>query len=92
MRVTFTLLGDNTVLSCCALPGGSHAGIIEDAARAVSKIVVYKTDSCVSGTPGGQVGSVLKEYNVPTNQVTITNSYGVEVSENGSIEIKPYQF
>ena len=72
------MLGDNTVLGCAA-GGGNQANIIEDAARAVSKIVVYKTDSCVNGTPGSQVGAILKEYNVPQNQVKITNSFGVQI-------------
>ena len=91
MRVTFTLLGENTVLGC-APGGGNNANNIEDAVRAVSKIVVYKTDSCVNATPGNQTGPILKEYYVPKNLLTINNSFGVQIEENGSIEIKEYQY
>lgn len=91
MRVTFTLLGENTV-SGCAPVGGNIANSIVDAARAVSKIVVYKTDSCVDTTPGKQIGPILKEYYVPQNLLTINNSFGVQIEENGSIEIQEYQY
>lgn len=91
MRVTFTLLGENTV-SGCAPGGGNIANSIVDAARAVSKIVVYKTDSCVNATPGNQIGPILKEYYVPKDLLTINNSFGVQIEENGSIEIKEYQY
>ncbi|PKN20272.1 MAG: hypothetical protein CVU71_00285 [Deltaproteobacteria bacterium HGW-Deltaproteobacteria-6] len=91
MRVTFSLLGENTVLSC-APGGGNHASNIEDAVRAVSKIVVYKTDSCLNATPGSQTGPVLKAYRVPENLLNINNSFGVQIEENGNIEIREYHY
>jgi len=91
MMVTFSLLGENTV-SGCVPAGGNHANNIEDAIRAVSKIVVYKTDSCLNATPGNQIGAILKEYYVPKNLLTINNSFGVQIEENGSIEIREYQY
>ncbi|PKN77250.1 MAG: hypothetical protein CVU52_01325 [Deltaproteobacteria bacterium HGW-Deltaproteobacteria-10] len=91
MRVTFSLLGENTV-SGCAPGGGNYANNIEDTVRAVSKIVVYKTDSCINTTPGNQIGPVLKEYYVPQKLLNINNSFGVQIEENGSIDIKEYQY